>query len=189
MFNIGPEEIILMLVVALIFVGPKRLPEVARQIGKGLREFRSLSSQCQARADEERVGRSAPCRSPVTGRRTLPAWDGTKDGSRTATRRYPRTVPRRTAIRAPSPAGSRRRSRSETPRRRRPRWPGRRLLRPRRLQAPSAAPPTVELPAASSSPDGPVATSDAGEPPARLPRTLTAPQPKSPTHRSSRTSG
>lgn len=47
MFNIGPEELILLLVVALIFLGPARLPEVARQIGKGLREFRSLSSRAK----------------------------------------------------------------------------------------------------------------------------------------------
>jgi Tat protein translocase TatB subunit len=46
-FNIGPEEIILILVVALVFLGPNRLPEVARQIGKGLREFRSLSARAQ----------------------------------------------------------------------------------------------------------------------------------------------
>jgi Tat protein translocase TatB subunit len=46
-FNIGPEEMILMLVVALVFLGPNRLPEVARQIGKGLREFRSLTSRAR----------------------------------------------------------------------------------------------------------------------------------------------
>ncbi len=47
MFNIGPEELILLLVIALIFLGPAKLPEVARQIGKGLREFRSLSSRAK----------------------------------------------------------------------------------------------------------------------------------------------
>jgi Tat protein translocase TatB subunit len=46
-FNIGPEEIILILVVALVFLGPNRLPEVARQIGKGVREFRSLSTRAR----------------------------------------------------------------------------------------------------------------------------------------------
>ena len=47
MFNIGPEELILILVIALIFLGPAKLPEVARSIGKGLREFRSLSGRAQ----------------------------------------------------------------------------------------------------------------------------------------------
>ena len=47
MFNIGPEELILILVIALIFLGPAKLPEVARSLGKGLREFRSLSGRAQ----------------------------------------------------------------------------------------------------------------------------------------------
>jgi Tat protein translocase TatB subunit len=47
MFNIGPEELLLILVLALIFLGPKKLPDVARQIGKGLREFRNLSNDAR----------------------------------------------------------------------------------------------------------------------------------------------
>ncbi len=43
MFNIGPEEIILILVIALIVFGPKRLPEIGRTVGKSLREFRRAS--------------------------------------------------------------------------------------------------------------------------------------------------
>jgi Tat protein translocase TatB subunit len=47
MFNIGPEELLLILVLALIFLGPKKLPDMARQIGKGLREFRNISSNAR----------------------------------------------------------------------------------------------------------------------------------------------
>jgi sec-independent protein translocase protein TatA len=43
LFNIGPEEIILILVLALIVFGPKRLPEIGRTVGKSLREFRKAS--------------------------------------------------------------------------------------------------------------------------------------------------
>ena len=43
MFNIGPQEIILILVIALIVFGPKRLPEIGRTVGKSLREFRRAS--------------------------------------------------------------------------------------------------------------------------------------------------
>ncbi len=43
MFNIGPEELLLILVIALIVFGPNRLPEVGRTIGKSLREFRRAS--------------------------------------------------------------------------------------------------------------------------------------------------
>ncbi len=40
MLNIGPQELLLILVVALLVVGPRRLPELARSLGKGLRELR-----------------------------------------------------------------------------------------------------------------------------------------------------
>ncbi len=42
--QIGPMEIILVLVVALIILGPKRLPEAGRSIGKGMREFKDSIS-------------------------------------------------------------------------------------------------------------------------------------------------
>ncbi len=43
MFNIGPSELIVIFLVALLVVGPKRLPELGRTIGKSLREFRRAS--------------------------------------------------------------------------------------------------------------------------------------------------
>ena len=38
--NLGAPELIVILVIALIVLGPKRLPEVGRSVGKGMREFR-----------------------------------------------------------------------------------------------------------------------------------------------------
>jgi len=38
---VGPGEILILLVVALLVFGPKRLPEMGRSIGKGMREFKS----------------------------------------------------------------------------------------------------------------------------------------------------
>jgi sec-independent protein translocase protein TatA len=38
--NIGPLEIIVVLIIALVVFGPKRLPELGRSLGKGIREFR-----------------------------------------------------------------------------------------------------------------------------------------------------
>jgi sec-independent protein translocase protein TatA len=43
--NIGPLEIVIILIIALIVFGPKRLPELGRSMGKGMREFKnSLTS-------------------------------------------------------------------------------------------------------------------------------------------------
>jgi sec-independent protein translocase protein TatA len=39
--NIGPLEIVVILIIALIVFGPKRLPELGRSMGKGIREFKS----------------------------------------------------------------------------------------------------------------------------------------------------
>src|SRR5919204_176636 len=40
--NLGPAEILVILVVALVVFGPKRLPEVGRQVGGALRELRKV---------------------------------------------------------------------------------------------------------------------------------------------------
>jgi sec-independent protein translocase protein TatA len=40
-FNVGPLELIVVLIIALIVLGPQRLPDVARSLGRGMREFRS----------------------------------------------------------------------------------------------------------------------------------------------------
>jgi Tat protein translocase TatB subunit len=45
MLNIGPQELLLILVVALVVVGPQRLPELSRSIGRGLREFRKVQDE------------------------------------------------------------------------------------------------------------------------------------------------
>ena len=51
--SIGPMELIIVLAIALIVLGPKKLPEVGRSIGRGMREFKeSLSGE--SREDDER---------------------------------------------------------------------------------------------------------------------------------------
>jgi sec-independent protein translocase protein TatA len=42
--NIGPMEIALVLIVALIILGPKKLPDMGRSVGKGMREFKEAVS-------------------------------------------------------------------------------------------------------------------------------------------------
>jgi sec-independent protein translocase protein TatA len=63
--NIGPLEIIIILVIVLVIFGPKRLPDLGRSLGRGMREFKeSVTGQdkdderaeieAQASADETR---------------------------------------------------------------------------------------------------------------------------------------
>jgi sec-independent protein translocase protein TatA len=53
-FNISPLEVIVLLVIALIVFGPQRLPEMARSVGRGMREFRTaLSSDGRDVEDDE----------------------------------------------------------------------------------------------------------------------------------------
>jgi sec-independent protein translocase protein TatA len=42
--NVGPLELIVVLIIALLVLGPKRLPEVGRSVGKGMREFKEAIS-------------------------------------------------------------------------------------------------------------------------------------------------
>ncbi len=48
MFGIGFQELILIMIVALIVLGPKRLPEAARAIGKFFKEFKSVTEEVKS---------------------------------------------------------------------------------------------------------------------------------------------
>jgi len=65
--NIGPLEIIVVLIIALIVFGPKRLPELGSSLGKGIREFRSTVTGEKDDDEEEvkAIGSSKPVTTPV----------------------------------------------------------------------------------------------------------------------------
>jgi sec-independent protein translocase protein TatA len=55
-FNISPLEIMVLLVIALIVLGPQRLPDMARSVGRGMREFRAaLTSNDDDDDDRDRA--------------------------------------------------------------------------------------------------------------------------------------
>jgi sec-independent protein translocase protein TatA len=54
--SVGPMELILVLAIALIVLGPKRLPEAGKALGKGLREFKDSVSGLSANDDDEEEG-------------------------------------------------------------------------------------------------------------------------------------
>lgn len=53
MLGLGPPEIGLILVLALILFGPKRLPELGRSIGKAMKEFRKATSEVEEQIKKE----------------------------------------------------------------------------------------------------------------------------------------
>lgn len=59
MFGIGLPELIIIMVIALIVVGPSKLPEIARAIGKGMAEFRKATQEIKDSLDMDEEYREA----------------------------------------------------------------------------------------------------------------------------------
>ena len=66
MFGIGMPELLLILAVALIVLGPKKLPELARALGKGMAEFRRATDELkdEFRQMEHDVDVASPATTP-----------------------------------------------------------------------------------------------------------------------------
>lgn len=77
MFGIGSTELLLILVVALIVLGPKSLASVSRTLGKAVGEFRRVSTEFQRTlnfeaAKEEEAARQTAARKPDTNQAATP---------------------------------------------------------------------------------------------------------------------
>jgi sec-independent protein translocase protein TatA len=57
--NIGPMELLIVGIIALVVLGPKRLPEVGRSLGKGMREFKDSMAGLTDDDEEETKKREA----------------------------------------------------------------------------------------------------------------------------------
>ena len=64
-FNVGPMELVIVLVIALIVLGPKRLPEAGRSIGKGMREFKDAISGGGDKPEEPALVAATPEHTPA----------------------------------------------------------------------------------------------------------------------------
>ena len=52
-FNLGPGELLLILAIALVVLGPKKLPEAGRSLGRGLREFKDSVSNMSIKDEDD----------------------------------------------------------------------------------------------------------------------------------------
>ncbi|MHB1325565.1 MAG: Sec-independent protein translocase subunit TatA/TatB [Thermoleophilia bacterium] len=54
--SIGWQELVIVLFLVLVIFGPKRLPEMGRSMGKGIREFRKSTGQIQEQLTQVKTG-------------------------------------------------------------------------------------------------------------------------------------
>jgi TatA/E family protein of Tat protein translocase len=63
--SLGPAEILVVLVVALLVFGPNKMPEIARQVGKGMREFKRVQQHLKSELRDVVSEFDAPSDSPA----------------------------------------------------------------------------------------------------------------------------
>ncbi len=80
MFHVGTQEILIILAVALIIFGPKKLPEIGKSIGQGLRELKRASREVMDTIERDDEPEPTPSWTPGDSKETANnAADGNRD--------------------------------------------------------------------------------------------------------------
>jgi Tat protein translocase TatB subunit len=83
MFGVGPEELVLILIIALIVLGPERMPKVARDLGRVVGELRRTSDQLREEFlnADKLLDKAAEAAGPTTPAPSIPAIPATTQTS------------------------------------------------------------------------------------------------------------
>ncbi len=77
MFGLGPTEVVMILIVGLLLFGAKKLPELGRSLGQGLREFKNASKQIFEDDENPSYASSAPPVRQIEVEATAPSSEST----------------------------------------------------------------------------------------------------------------
>jgi TatA/E family protein of Tat protein translocase len=69
MFGLGFQEIIIILVVALLIIGPRKLPDMAKSLGKAFREFKHATDDIKQNFDLDALTKEEP---PTPSKKSSP---------------------------------------------------------------------------------------------------------------------
>jgi len=83
-FNIGPLELIIVLILALLVIGPGKLPEVGNALGRTIREFRKASTDVEDSTRLEPASSPAAAAKPIVTSATPAAEPDAASEDRTA---------------------------------------------------------------------------------------------------------